>query len=65
MQEIFGTRGHELVAYGQQNPLHMAAGAPGVTSIVLTLAFGRLSSSGDGSDSSGSYFGGGDGSSGD
>jgi hypothetical protein len=45
--------------------LRVVAGALAVTSIVLTLAFGRPSSSGDGNDFSGFYFGNSDGGSGD
>jgi hypothetical protein len=65
MQEIFGTWGPELMAYGHQNPLRVVAAALGATSLVLTLVFGKLSWSGDGSDSGGFYFGDGDGGCGD
>jgi len=63
MQELMlGTWGPELVAYSQQNPLRTVAALLGVTSIVLTLMFGKPSSSGDGGgDSGGFYFGDGDG----
>ena len=61
MQEIFGTWGPELMAYGHQYPLRVATAALGATSLVLTLVFGDLSSSGDGGDSGGFYFGDGDG----
>ena len=61
MREIFGTWGPELMAFSHQNPLRVVAAAVGVTSIVLTLVFGKLSWSGDGRDSGGFYFGDGDG----
>jgi len=65
MREIFGTWGPELMAYSHQNPLRVVAAALGATSLVLTLVFGKLSSSGGGSDSAGFYFGDGDGGCGD
>ena len=65
MQEIFGAWRPVLVAYGQQNPLRVVAGALGIISMVLTLAFGRPSLAGDGSDFGGFYFGDGDGGGGD
>jgi hypothetical protein len=61
MQEKFGTPGPELIAYSHQNPRRVVAAALGVTSIVLAPVFGQLSSSGDGNDISGFYFGEGDG----
>ena len=55
MQEIFGPRGP--LACSHRNPLRVAAGALGANPIVLTLVFGKLSWSADGSDSGGFYFG--------
>ncbi len=61
MQEIFGTWGPELMAYSHQFPLRVVTAALGATSLVLTPVFGELSSSGDGGESGGFYFGDGDG----
>jgi hypothetical protein len=65
MREIFGTWGPELMTFSIRTRYAWLPAALGVTSIVLTLVFGKLSWSGDGSDSGGFYFGDGDGGCGD
>ncbi len=61
MQELLlGSWGAELIAYSQQNPVRVATAVLSVSSIMLTLMFGKRSSSGDGGDFSGFDLGGDD-----
>jgi uncharacterized membrane protein YgcG len=62
---LFGSWGPEAIAYTKQNPLKVAAVAINAIAIVLTLLFGKFSSSGGGDDYGGFGFGDGDSGGGD